>query len=65
MMSCEICGGKVALKVGFDGLAESLMAYCRASFSLRKYNDGSSASTKRLSTGDVRKAPRASRRPWW
>ena len=37
MMSCEICGGKVTLKVGFDGLAASLMAYCRAIFSLRNY----------------------------
>ena len=44
-MSCEIYGGNVTLKVGFVGLAASLMAYCRASFSLRKYNDGSSAST--------------------
>ena len=24
MMSCEMCGGKVTLKVGFDGLAASL-----------------------------------------
>ena len=63
-MSSEICGGKVTLKVGFDELAASLMAYCRASFSLRRYNNGSSASTYRLSTGDVRKAPRASRSPW-
>ena len=45
MMSCEIYGGNVTLKVGFDGLAASLMAYCRARFSLRKYNDGSAAST--------------------
>ena len=44
MMSCEICGANVTLKVGFDGLAASLIAYCRASFSLRIYNDGSSAS---------------------
>ena len=45
LLSCEIYGGNVTLKVGFDGLASSLMAYYRASFSLRKYNDGSSAST--------------------
>ena len=45
MISCEICGANVTLKVGFDGLAASLIAYCRASFYLRKYNDGCSAST--------------------
>ena len=30
---------------GFDGLAASLIAYCKESFSLRKYSDGPSAST--------------------
>ena len=33
----EICGGKVTLEIGFNGLAASLIAYCRASFSLRSY----------------------------
>ena len=63
-MSSEIHSGKVTLKVGFNRLAASLMTYYRASFSLRRYNDGSSASTLRPSTGDVRKAPIASRSPW-
>ena len=43
MMPCKICGGNVTLKVGFDGLAASLIAYFKASFSLHKYNDGSLA----------------------
>ena len=34
MRSCEICGANVTLKVGFDGLTASLIAYCKASFSL-------------------------------
>ena len=45
-------------------LAASLVAYCKESFSLREYNDGSSASTLRLATGEVLKAPKANLSPW-
>ena len=60
MMSFGICGWNVTLKVGFDGLAACLMTYCRASYSLCKYNDGSSASTYILITRNVRKASKTS-----
>ena len=36
-----------------------IIAYCIVSFSVCVYNDGSSASTERLATGDVLKAPKA------
>ena len=40
----------MTLKAGLRWLAASLIAYLRESFSLRKYNDGSSASTYKLVT---------------
>ena len=43
----------------------SFTMYCNVSLSLRKSCGGSFASTYKLSPGDVRKAPRHSRRPWW
>ena len=49
---------------GFDGLAASLIAYCKESFSLCEYSDDSSASTYRLATGEVLKAPKANLSPW-
>ena len=56
--SSKNCGENVTLKAGLDGLAASLIAYWRESFSLRKVNDGSSASTYKLVTGEVRNAPK-------
>ena len=53
----------MTLKAGIRWLATSLIAYWRESFSLRKYNDGSSASTYKLVTGEVRNAPKAKRSP--
>ena len=56
-------GGKVTSWAGLDGFSASLIAYCKENFSLRVVNDGSSASTYRLATGEVLKAPRAYLRP--
>ena len=53
----------MTLKAGLRWLAASLIAYWRESFSLRKYNDGSSASTYKLVTGEIRNAPKAKRSP--
>ena len=46
------------MKAGLDGLAASLIAYWRESFSLRKVNDGSSASTYKLVTGECETLPK-------
>ena len=62
-LSSRNCGENVTLKAGLRWLAASLIAYWRESFSLRKYNDGSSASTYKLVTGEVRNAPKAKRSP--
>ena len=49
--------------VGFEGKAFNLVRYCKPSLIRRLYSEGSFASTYKLSTGEVRKAPSASRKP--
>jgi hypothetical protein len=45
--------GKIDEKVGLLGEAASFVMYCKASLSRLMEKGGSSASTYRLSTGDV------------
>ena len=54
-------GLNTALVVGFDRFDFSFMPNCNEIFSRLSFNDGSLASTRRLSAGDFRNAPRASR----
>ena len=56
-------GLNTVLKVEFDQFDFSFMQNCNESFSRLSFNDGSLASTKRLSAEDVRNAPKASRIP--
>ena len=48
---------------GCYGLAASVIAYCKESFSLREYSDCSSASTNRLATEVVLRDPKANLSP--
>ena len=49
-------GGNETSLAGFDGLAASFISFCKDSFSMREYNDGSSVSTYRLEKGEIQKA---------
>ena len=57
------CGSKIVSSVGFEGLDFNLRAYCMESVRLLLKRDGSLASAKRLSEGEVLKAPKASLSP--
>ena len=50
---------------GLSIFAFSFTMYCIVSLSLRRSRVGSFPSTYKLSTGEVRKVPRHSPRPWW
>ena len=50
---------------GFSGVELCFIAYCSESCLRLSVSDGMFASAWRLSTGEVRKAPRARRSPWF
>ena len=58
-------GWKTLLYAGLSIFAVSFTTYCSVSFNLRKSRGGWFASTYRLPTGEVRKASRHNRSPWW
>ena len=55
---------KINSGAGYDGLAASIMEYCRESISMCEYNYGLPASTNRLTTGEDLNAPKANLRSW-
>ena len=57
------CGSKTVSYVGFEGLDFNLRAYCIECLRRLLYRDGSLASAKRLSEGEVLKAHKASLSP--
>ena len=56
---------KMLLCAGFSGVELCLTAYCSESCVRLSESGGMFASAWRLSTGEVRKAPRARRSPWF
>ena len=56
---------KRALYARFNVFVFNLTTYCMTSLILLLVSDGSLASIYMLWTGEIRKAPRAIRRPWW
>ncbi len=61
----QYLGSKIILCTGFSGHAATLDIYWSASLSLLITSGSSSASTARLSAGDVRRAPMHNLRSWF